>query len=151
MLKTFFGGQRGRRTGHHSGVALAIVCGIAVLGALVMLLWNWLMPALFPGVGIIDYWQALGLLLLSKILLGGGRGFFRGHHHHPDRLTGEEREQLKRHFRNRWEHGERWENEGGRSGFHEREDMASRASHSPNPASAHGPACDVDTPTRSPE
>jgi hypothetical protein len=101
--RRFFGGQPGRRPGRHFALALAMVCGVAVLGGLVMLLWNWLMPALFSGVGIIDYWQALGLLLLSKILFGGGRGFFRGHRHHPDSMTEEEREQLKRHFKSRWE------------------------------------------------
>ena len=44
--------------------------------AVVMLLWNWLMPAIF-GLGIISFWQALGLLILSKILFGG----FKGKHH----------------------------------------------------------------------
>ncbi len=36
-------------------------------------LWNWLMPALF-GWHLITFWQALGLLVLSKILFGGFRG-----------------------------------------------------------------------------
>lgn len=36
-------------------------------------LWNWLMPALF-GWHLITFWQALGLLILSKILFGGFRG-----------------------------------------------------------------------------
>src|SRR2546421_68092 len=36
-------------------------------------LWNWVMPALF-GQDLIGFWQALGLLVLSKILLGGFRG-----------------------------------------------------------------------------
>ena len=44
----------------------------------VMRLWNWLMPALF-GWHMITYWQALGILVLSKILFGGFRGG-RGHH-----------------------------------------------------------------------
>jgi hypothetical protein len=66
-----------------------------------MLLWNWLMPALFAGVRTIDYWQALGLLLLSKILLGGGH--FRGKAHWRwDGMAAEEREQLKRHFKSHW-------------------------------------------------
>ncbi len=57
----------------------------AVLGAAfvslaslaVMLLWNWLMPALF-GLGAITWLQSLGLLALSKILFGG-RGWGGGH------------------------------------------------------------------------
>lgn len=41
---------------------------IGVLGLITQLLWNWLVPALFGGT-MITIWQALGLLLLSKILL----------------------------------------------------------------------------------
>ena len=36
-------------------------------------LWNWLMPGLF-GWHLITFWQALGILVLSKILFGGFRG-----------------------------------------------------------------------------
>jgi hypothetical protein len=39
----------------------------------VMRLWNWLTPALF-GWHVITFWQALGVLILSKILFGGFRG-----------------------------------------------------------------------------
>ena len=38
-----------------------------------MRLWNWLVPPVF-GWHIITFWQALGLLVLSKILFGGFRG-----------------------------------------------------------------------------
>jgi hypothetical protein len=51
-----------------------VIVGIAGLGYLVMLLWNWLLPTLFVGVREIDYMQALGVLVLSKILFGGLRG-----------------------------------------------------------------------------
>src|SRR2546429_1443972 len=45
-----------------------------------MSLWNWLVPSLFHGPAV-RYWQAVGLLLLSRILFGGvrGRGGWRGH------------------------------------------------------------------------
>jgi hypothetical protein len=125
MLRRFFGGRYGRKTGHFA-MALTVICGVAALGGLVMLLWNWLMPTLFSGVGIVDYWQALGLLLLSKILFGGGRGHWGGHHQRWDGMSAEEREQLKRHFKNRWE---------SHSDFHRSEDAARRFSNS---ASAHG-------------
>ena len=46
---------------------------IAVAGFLIMRLWNWLMPELF-GLHPIHFWQAIGLLILSKILFGGFRG-----------------------------------------------------------------------------
>ena len=42
---------------------------VTVFGFVVMTLWNWLMPALF-GWRLISFWQALGLLALSKILFG---------------------------------------------------------------------------------
>ncbi len=56
------------------GVALFILIG----GELVMHLWNWLLPPLF-GWRLITFWQALGLLLLCRILFGGlGRSSPRG-------------------------------------------------------------------------
>jgi hypothetical protein len=56
--------------------ALFAVLAVAVVGAVVMTLWNALLPVLF-GWPALGFWQALGLLLLSKILFGslrGGRG-----------------------------------------------------------------------------
>ncbi|MDR1877278.1 MAG: hypothetical protein LBQ84_06605 [Flavobacteriaceae bacterium] len=41
-----------------------------VIGITVMLLWNWLMPAIF-GLVAINFWQALGLFALARILFGG--------------------------------------------------------------------------------
>lgn len=42
----------------------------AVFSAIVMFLWNWLMPAIF-GLTTINFWQALGLFILARILFGG--------------------------------------------------------------------------------
>ena len=42
----------------------------SLLTGLIMLLWNWLMPDLF-GLTDITYGQALGVLVLSKLLFGG--------------------------------------------------------------------------------
>ena len=53
-------------------IGLAIL-GVFVIGGVVMLLWNALLPALFHF-PIISFWQALGLLVLAKILFGGFRG-----------------------------------------------------------------------------
>ncbi len=47
------------------GIAAGLVLGLAV-----MLLWNALVPDLFGG-PVIGYWQAVGLLLLSHLLLRG--------------------------------------------------------------------------------
>src|ERR1700728_2564193 len=46
---------------------------ITLFGFVVMRLWNWLTPAIFGWHGI-NFWQAVGLLVLSKILFGGFHG-----------------------------------------------------------------------------
>ncbi|HET6669070.1 MAG TPA: hypothetical protein VFH15_02465 [Pyrinomonadaceae bacterium] len=56
-----------------------MVIFIALGGTVVMLLWNWLAPALF-GLQLITFWQAIGLLALCRILFGGfGGGSHRSH------------------------------------------------------------------------
>jgi hypothetical protein len=47
-----------------------LLIGLALMVALVMVLWNWLMPHIF-GLITINFWQAGGLLLLSKLLFSG--------------------------------------------------------------------------------
>lgn len=50
----------------------------AIITAIVMLLWNWIIPSVF-GLQTITYWQSGGLIILSRILFGslwkGHRGF----------------------------------------------------------------------------
>ncbi len=58
-------------------MGLAAAAGFS---AAVMLLWNWLMPAIF-GLAAIGFWQALGLLVLARLLFGGIHGKHHGHHH----------------------------------------------------------------------
>jgi hypothetical protein len=53
------------------------VAAVALVSFVVMSLWNLLMPAIF-GLHVITFWQALGLLILSKLLLGGFRPSGRG-------------------------------------------------------------------------
>jgi hypothetical protein len=87
-------------------IALAAV---ALFSAVIMLLWNALFPAIF-GLGTITYWQALGLLVLSKILFGGFRGphpawIERRHalfHEKWMSMTDEERAKLRQTLRDRW-------------------------------------------------
>src|SRR5947208_14210096 len=50
-----------------------VVLAVTVFSFVVLRLWNWLTPQLF-GWHPITFWQALGLLVLSKILFGGFRG-----------------------------------------------------------------------------
>lgn len=101
MRRSFFGHRPGRKP-WFLWKALAVVVGIAALGGVVMLLWNWLMPALFTGAAPIDYGRALGLLLLCRILFGGGHGHWHARRHHWESMTPEERAQVKEHFRGRW-------------------------------------------------
>jgi hypothetical protein len=63
------------KNGWVRGVKMGVfaLVGVAAASAAVMLLWNWLLPELF-GWRTIDFWQAFGLLLLSKLLVGGPRG-----------------------------------------------------------------------------
>jgi hypothetical protein len=65
---------------------------ISIFGFGVMSLWNWLVPALFGG-KLITFWQALGMLVLSRILVGG---FSRPRVVHKwEQLTPEEREKFR--------------------------------------------------------
>lgn len=64
------------RTNRFLRVSKFLLFGLAfltIVGYVVMRLWNWLTPALF-GWHVITFWQALGVLILSKILFGGFRG-----------------------------------------------------------------------------
>lgn len=87
-------------------IGLLAVAGIGALTWIVMELWNCLLPDLFTGVSRIGYWQALGVLVLSRILFGGLRGgchgHWRGHRAQWESLTPEERQQLKGRFHSRW-------------------------------------------------
>lgn len=78
------------------GKALLALVAIAVLGWIVMALWNWVIPAVFVGGRVIDFPHAIGLLILSRILFGGfrGRGGWhgRGGWRRWERMTPEERE-----------------------------------------------------------
>jgi hypothetical protein len=66
------------------------VAAIAGFGFVVMWLWNWLIPGLFSGPEL-NYWQTIGLLILSKILFSGV-----GHGHSGDHKNYRDKEQWKR-------------------------------------------------------
>ncbi|MGC3981936.1 MAG: hypothetical protein QM808_11795 [Steroidobacteraceae bacterium] len=96
-------------------VIVAVV--IAGVSWVVMSLWNGLLPGLF-GLPSISFIQALGLLVLSRILFGGLRGpggFGRSMrwrqrmHERWEKMTPEEREKLRSGLRGRcgpWGRGE---------------------------------------------
>ncbi len=71
--------------GVHLGFGLLLAISLAlVFGYVVMLLWNAVLPALL-GVRAISYWQSVGLLALTRILVGGighgKRGGAKEHRH----------------------------------------------------------------------
>jgi hypothetical protein len=79
--------------------------GLAAFTAIVMLLWNNVL-AVVVHVSTITFWQALGLLVLSKILFGGFRGAQWGRNHWKkgmmqrwDNMSPEEKDK----FRGEWE------------------------------------------------
>ena len=82
-------------------VVALVLAGFALLTLLVMSLWNALLPELFhaPTIG---FWQAAGLLVLSRLLFGRllGRGGHGGWRHRKWRerwesMTPEERARLR--------------------------------------------------------
>ena len=80
-----------------AGIGIVILM-LVVFGAVVMLLWNALMPQIF-GLPELGYLQAAGLLILGRILVGGIGGGLRV----PIGARGDER--LFRHgnkFREKW-------------------------------------------------
>lgn len=75
---------------------LFVGAAAAALGYIVMALWNATLPAV-AGFHTITFVQALGLLVLSRILFGGlrGRGWRGRMHQRWQQMTPEEREQFR--------------------------------------------------------
>ncbi len=85
----------------------AAILFVAACGYVIKALWNWLLPAIFTGAHLITFWQALGLLLLCRILFGSwGPGGNRGRHRRRKAekwaaMTPEERERFRQNMRSR--------------------------------------------------
>ena len=73
--------MRGKSVGEIIGMIIfggIFITGLVILfGFVIMWLWNWLMPDIF-GLTTLNYWQAIGLFILLKILVGGCGGFGSG-------------------------------------------------------------------------
>jgi hypothetical protein len=86
------------------GIILIVIAAVALFGFIVQQLWNSLIPAII-GWRAITFWQAVGILLLSKILFGGGfrgRGNMRWRGRMAERwekMSPEEREKFSRGMR----------------------------------------------------
>jgi membrane protein implicated in regulation of membrane protease activity len=88
-----------------------LAVALTVFGLIVMLLWNALVPELFGG-PFLSFWQAVGLLTLSHILLRGWAPWRYGKEWRDRRwkqkleeklaaMTPEEREQFKEEWKHR--------------------------------------------------
>ncbi len=92
------------------GIAAFVIIALFGLSALVMWLWNFAVVPVFkaPALG---YWQAMALLVLSKILLGGFRPGSGGPPWGPrakwrskwQKMSPEERQKLKEEWKKRCE------------------------------------------------
>lgn len=107
--------KRGMRKLGHALIFLAVV---AAAIAVIMLLWNALIPSII-GWSAINFWQAAGLLALCKLLFGGFGHHWKHHckHHgfgHHDRkefqhiheaMKGMSRDERKEYIRERMKRG----------------------------------------------
>lgn len=72
---------------------IAAIIFLLLFGYGFMLLWNWLMPEVF-GLPILSYWQAVGVLVMAKLLFGSFEGM--------NSKKGSKKTH-KRHKRGRWD------------------------------------------------
>lgn len=93
-------------------VMIVVFIGIAFgFGMATLYLWNWLVPELFAG-PVITFWQAIGLLALSKLLFwsfgckcGGHRhgGMWRPYWKEKlSTMSQEDRERFKQKMKEKW-------------------------------------------------
>jgi hypothetical protein len=86
----------------------AIALFVGLIGWATMSLWNWLLPGLF-GWKVLTFWQAVGLVILARLLFGsmrGGSGGGRRWRHRMEErwqhMTPEEREKFRQEMASRW-------------------------------------------------
>ncbi len=125
-------------------IIVLVVLALTVFGFVTEHLWNWLMPAIF-GLKKISFLQGLGLVVLSKILLGGfhkhgggPRGWKREMGERWARMTPEEREKFRAGMKGRrgcWPGGEGWD--ARRGGWGPRPE--GWGGHNEGPAAEPGP------------
>lgn len=97
-------------------IPLFAIAAALVLGGVVMLLWNAIIPGL-TGWAWLSYPKAIGLLVLCRILFGGFHKH-RGHGHGPEgwqrraewkerwmKMSDAERQEMRRRWRDRCGHG----------------------------------------------
>ena len=102
--------MRKNKAGKVLMIIVIAVAAVTAFGFIVMGLWNAILPHVISGVSAITFWQAVGILILSKILFGFGKGGGWGHRRHEWKekmkekmgsMTPEEREKFKAEWKNR--------------------------------------------------
>jgi hypothetical protein len=111
--------MRGKRALRFLKIAAIAIVAFTVFGFVVTHLWNYLMPALF-GLHAITFWQAVGLIILGRLLFGGFGPRFGG-------------APWRRHMMMRWEQMTPEEREKFREGMRARCGQPGAPAPQPNP------------------
>lgn len=104
--------ERFRTKSKAAKIGIILICVpamIALFSWIVMALWNAILPAAITSVNPISFWQAMGILVLSKILFSGFGGKGRGRRRKWDpgmvekwrNMSTEEREEFKQSWKAR--------------------------------------------------
>lgn len=118
--------NRGKHWAKKIGLIIVLVpLFVFAFGFVVMMLWNYTMPAIF-GLTTITFWQAISLTILAKILFGGfggGKGYKQSHSRGDywkqrwENMSEEERRQYKSRWQNwcdtRWGDAKKEDGEQG--------------------------------------
>ncbi len=113
--------MRGKSPGVIVGWVILGAIGIGALailfGFVIMWLWNWLMPELF-GLPALTYWQAVGIFILFKILLGScGSGG--GNCNNPSKHSKSECESDSKGSFSKWKHYDKFWKDKGEKAYNE--------------------------------
>ncbi|MFH6602847.1 hypothetical protein ACEZ3G_05120 [Maribacter algicola] len=91
---------------------LAAIVFVLLFGYGFMLLWNWLMPDVF-GLPMLNYWKAVGLLVMAKLLFSSFGGENKKHHAKPHKRNKSRRWNSCGGDYSKWEmYDEFWKEEG---------------------------------------
>lgn len=114
------------------GIILAVIFAF-LFGYFVMLLWNWIMPALF-GLPEITYWMGFGIILLGRLIFGN---FGPGHHKRDSDRKNHFRYKCRSYKNQKWQHyDDFWDAEGEKAfdSYVERKNMGRQNIEKENPA-----------------
>ena len=105
------------------------IAALALFPYVIMLLWNVLLPGIFH-IAEINFWQALGILVLTRILFGGLKGpsMHGNWHAHNNRMGPWNRRWMKMSEEERAKMKEEWQKRCGHYGYdHHNEPEAPKA------------------------